>query len=369
MPTGHYDLNLSDLQDELDGQKQREQLVDIRFYADVDRAIVDRFVCDHPESQPVHRPAWREAVIDTYGGRDVSLIAEHNGQIVGFLPLWASANRHKSYAISAPFGNHAGPLITKNTISVHESLRNALGDLIRSGRLGRIEIRSATQFELGSVWVLDEERAVYSLNLEEGIEAAWKHASKTARNQKRKAEKSGLCVWQDQDRITDFFNLYVIAMRNHGTPCHPFRWFISLAEHFGSDFTVSLVGDQSGKMFAAQIVLKCGQTIAYPWQSADPAQLHQCPNDLLIWGLIEYADKLGCNKIDMGRSLRKSSQSHFKEKWGGKEERIALSRLPYTSSKKRLRTFLPPAMMTAVWQKLPIELTRILGPKIRRYIP
>ena len=325
-------------------------------YTSADEDQLAAFVREHAAGLPCHMPAWRAAVAATYGGRDISLVARgEEGSIVGVLPLWERGG----HAVSSPHGNCAGPLVGGGC---RDDVLPSLLDAVESLGLRSAQVR-AIEGELGEGrGVLNEGRSVFSLDVSQGADAALGAADSTARNRKRKAESSGLAVQRGGKRLPAFYELYVASMRRHGTPSHPLRLFEALAERFGGDFDVLLAGMPDAPPAAGQILIRCGRTLSYPWQADDPGQRHLCPNDLLVWGCIERAAELGCAAVDTGRSVRGSSQARFKHKWGGRERRL----VTWPRAARHMARY---ALLSAVWEWLPLGMARRLGPIVRRRIP
>lgn len=344
----------------------------VELYREVDREDVSAFLLNHSLCHPVQFPAWRRAVIATYRGRDVSLVVrrtdarEHAG-IVGFLPLWAD-DRGRHF-VSAPHASVASLLC-------HQA---ADPDQIATVVFGRLQGELATQSvrrcvisavagdHLPDTAGVDDVRSIYLLDVPRTVEEALAKASSIARNRYRKAIKHGVTIQHGHRQLSVLYDLYIRAMRNKGTPCHPRKLFEALLEEFGDDADVLVVSTKEGRPAAAMLTLRCGGTLFYPWHSSDPSQLSCCPNDFLIWALLERATTLGINTIDMGTSIRDSTQARFKEKWGGREARMHVWDSEFRSGAESGSVAMKVAPV--IWRQLPLSWTRFLGPLVRRRIP
>jgi hypothetical protein len=92
---------------------------------------------------------------------------------------------------------------------------------------------------------------------------------------------------------------------------------------------------------------------------------------LLYWETLRAACAEGFRCFDFGRSTRDSGTYRFKLQWGAQEEPLFWYRL----SLKPARTPFPVAahgsravLLSKAWQRLPLFLTRSVGPQIRRYL-
>ena len=89
------------------------------------------------------------------------------------------------------------------------------------------------------------------------------------------------------------------------------------------------------------------------------------------WRAIEEACDAGCRRIDLGRSTVESSHLDFKKYWGG-ETRVLpwayqlLARADLPEMNKENKRF---ALAIAIWKRLPLGLSRRLGPPIARGLP
>lgn len=344
----------------------------VETYRDDDRAAVTEFLQRYPQCHPVQLPAWRRAVIRTYGGRDVSLIARRSRpdgsrEILGFLPLWADdAGR---CALSAPHASAAGPLFGKDCDpeAVYRRFLQAVRGRCREGTQRRCVVRDVADENVPADSRLDRERSVYRLDLPSTDEEAFAAARSTARTRLRKSKKKGVTVNFGSGQVDAFYGLYVRAMHSKGTPCHPRRLLDALIEEFGDDADVLIASDPQGRPAAGMFVLRTSGGMHYPWQASEPSCLPLCPNDALIWAAIRMELQRGGRWIDMGRSARQSPQAHFKVKWGGCEQRLITTEIGNRT--KGSTRHAPSAVLTRVWSRFPIPLTRVLGPAVRRFLP
>ncbi len=96
-------------------------LVDVTRATADDGPAWDGFVRDHADATVFHRADWTRAVVDAYRHRDESLIARHDGVVVGVLPLVAvKIPLLGTRLLSAGFAVGGGPL------AAHEDARMAL---------------------------------------------------------------------------------------------------------------------------------------------------------------------------------------------------------------------------------------------------
>src|SRR5262249_46805382 len=92
----------------------------------------------------------------------------------------------------------------------------------------------------------------------------------------------------------------------------------------------------------------------------------RCPNYLLYWHMLETSCKAGCMRFDMGRSLAGGPNLAFKENWNPEVTPLSynyhLRTMPAVPDvdprNPRYR------LAIAAWRRLPLRVTRALGPRL-----
>jgi hypothetical protein len=92
---------------------------------------------------------------------------------------------------------------------------------------------------------------------------------------------------------------------------------------------------------------------------------------LLYWTCLEFATQKGYGTFDFGRSTRGEGTYKFKEQWGARPQPLYWhywlrggGELPQVNPSNRKYR-----LAIEVWKRLPLPVTRLLGPGIVRYIP
>jgi len=129
------------------------------------------------------------------------------------------------------------------------------------------------------------------------------------------------------------------------------------------------------------VALTFKDRVIVPWATCLKEHFTLCPNMLLYWETIKRASLDGISRFDFGRSTRDSGTYHFKRQWGAQEEPLFWYRIPInrgaTASAERRRSPERLALQHGVgsneilarmWQRLPLALTRQVGPRIRKYL-
>jgi FemAB-related protein (PEP-CTERM system-associated) len=209
------------------------------------------------------------------------------------------------------------------------------------------------------------------LDLEKDSDSQWRGFNAKLRNQIRKAEKSGLrTAFGRLELLEGFYDVFARNMRDLGTPVYTQDFFRNLLTTFAGSTRVIAVRLE-GRTIAAGIISWFRNVVEMPWASSIRDHRGLCPNNLLYWEAIKQAIAMGCGKFDFGRSTPGEGTFKFKEQWGAKPVQLHWQyllkegkELPELSTKNPKYE-----MAIKLWQKLPVGLTRLVGPPIVRNIP
>jgi len=107
------------------------------------------------------------------------------------------------------------------------------------------------------------------------------------------------------------------------------------------------------------------------WAASRREMLRFSPNMLLYWEAIADAADRGLREFCMGRSTEGSGPHRFKTQWGATPTRLRWEYvLPEGGEMPGLNPDNPKFRLAVrIWQRLPLPLTRWLGPPIVRHLP
>jgi serine/alanine adding enzyme len=336
--------------------------------SDATPADWDEFVNAHPQASGYHRWGWRQVFERAFGHQTVYFVARRGHSIIGALPLvffdtWLFGR----FGVSLPFVNYGGVLAQEEEVA--RALFQAASEAAAASRLAHLELRHRSQRfpELP----VKHHKVSMTLRLATDEKAGWERLDRKVRNQVRKAEKSDLTTSVGGRRLLPaFYHVFSHNMRDLGTPVYSKRFFETVFEQFPEDARVYLV-QRGARPVAAAISYAWRDTIEVPWASSLREFRPLNPNMLLYWFVIKQAIVDGFRIFDFGRSTPDEGTYHFKRQWGAEPEPLAWeyrllqgSKLPDQGPKNpRFR------LAVAAWQRLPVWLTRIVGPSIVRNIP
>jgi serine/alanine adding enzyme len=342
------------------------RLLDIT--TEVSDAEWDRFVLARADASGYHLSGWRHVFEGAFGHETAYIAAREHNEIVGVLPLVVFRSRvFGRFAVSLPFVNYGGVLADDDDVA--QALVSRAGAVAEAGRLAHVELRHTVRL-MPHLPARTHKVGMY-LTLGDDKARAWDGLDRKVRNQVRKAEKSGLTWRRGGVELLDrFYAVFAQNMRDLGTPVYSRRFFEQVLSTFPATSSICLV-DHGDRTVGGAITLSHRDVLEVPWASSLREYRSQCPNNLLYWRIIEHAIDSGCRTLDFGRSTPNEGTYHFKEQWGARPEPL------YWEYVLRGRTDLPdlsPAnpkyrAAIAVWTRLPLAITNLIGPHIVRSIP
>ncbi len=208
------------------------------------------------------------------------------------------------------------------------------------------------------------------LKLPESSETLMKSFKSKLRSQVKKPIKEGLVSKVGGiELLDDFYKVFSINMRDLGSPLHSKKLIMHVLEAFPGKARIVLVYKDSEPL-ACSLIAGFNDTLENPWASALRQYNRLSPNMLLYWTMLEYACDNGYKFFDFGRSTPDEGTYKFKEQWGAKPEPfhwhyISLNSQPINEDTSKKSKF---DKAIQYWQKLPVPVTKILGPMIRKHI-
>jgi len=375
----------------------------IKYAGNSDGALWDGYVRKHLNASVFHMFGWRDVIRRTYGHatyylmlmpRDAGVDAasertEAGGNsaesILGVLPLV-----HLKHAIfgnclvSLPFFDGGGILA-----DCREAEECLLAEVIRLGRkagVGTIELRherlleSCEDTNIGALCHINSRKPLQVatrsnkvrmlLNLPESSEMLVKSFKSKLRSQINRPLKEGFTSRTGGlELLEDFYRVFLVNMRDLGSPVHSVKLMRHSLIEFSERSSIVVVY-RSEEPVAAALVVGFGKVLRNPWAASLRKYASLGPNMLLYLRVLEYACDRGYQVFDFGRSTPDEGTYRFKEQWGAVPAPLFWHYIslngkmpnPDGSGKERFE------MATHYWKKLPLVVTRVFGPRIRKHI-
>lgn len=330
--------------------------------------MADAYLASHPAASGYHASGWLGVFRRAFGHEPLCLLAHAGTEIVGALPLVAFRTAlFGRFVVSLPFVNYGG-IIADTPIAANALLKAAVAETHRiSGKY--LELRHDTRHfpELPC----KSHKVAMRLPLERTVEQQWARIDRKIRNQVRKAEKSGfVAAAGGVELLADFYDVFAENMRDLGTPVYGRGFFREILATFPNATRVFCIRAGS-RPVAASVVFWHGETIEVPWASTLRRFNPQCPNVLLYWEMVKFAVESEFRVFDLGRSTPDEGTFHYKKQWGAVpyplvwEYWVADGSRPPDVSPRNPRY----ERAIGLWKRLPVAVTRLVGPPLVRGIP
>jgi serine/alanine adding enzyme len=379
-----------------------------------DEPFWDAYVRNHANAVLYHLSGWKDVIEKTYGHKSYYLIAlkdgsenlqinsdyqlsamnyeldSHRNPIAGILPLFHL--KHFLFGnslVSIPFFDMAGILtndegVEKALISEAVNLGNRLGvdqiELRQSAPLscfaGKLPMNS--QLATHNLDLSAENVTIRSysskarmlLPLPDSPEKLMKSFKSKLRSQVKRPMKEGLRTKVGGvELLEDFYKVFLINMRDLGSPVHSKNIMKHVLEVFAEQSKIIVIYNKNEPL-ACSMICAHNNVLQNPWSSALRQYSTLSANMFLYWKMLEYACKKGLEYFDFGRSTPGEGTYKFKEQWGAKPAHLFWYYISLNDSIAHKTEPERERFEKAInyWKKLPIPVTRILGPIIRKHI-
>jgi FemAB-related protein (PEP-CTERM system-associated) len=329
----------------------------------------ERYVDAHPQGSGYHGLGWRRVIEGVTRYRMHYLCAEDGGAIVGILPLAeVRAPLFGGRLVSVPFTSYGG-LRTDGDPAIGTALVDAAAGVARRVRARSVEFRhvapvfaAPTRTHKVAMW----------LDLPSSEDALWKAFSTDLRTDIRRRLKSGLEVSVGgAEDLDDFYRVFSTTMRDLGTPTYSRAFFAAILREWPGTAWIATCRS-GGAAVAGCLLLGFRGSIEVPWAGSLRSARTLRPNMLLFWACLRHAIEQGFTRFDFGRSTPGGGTFAFKKQWGSRA--IPLHWQYWLADGHGAVADLSPAnpkfaAAIRVWQRLPLWLTRKIGPPLTSCFP
>jgi FemAB-related protein (PEP-CTERM system-associated) len=314
-------------------------------------------------------PAWLAVLHGSLRHTPYCVEAVAEGRTRGLLALcYVRSVLFGRYLVSLPYVNYGGALADDNRVA--GLLIDRAVQLAKELRVRYLELRHESNFPHPAL----TERRCDKVNMRRALPATadelWKRLDSSVRNQVRKGRKNGLTVhWGGQELLPEFYDVFVRNMRDLGTPAYGRKLFRLTLEQFADRAELCVVRADKRAVAGALLLHGCGVT-EVPSASSLRQFNHTNANMLMYWHLLERAVERKQSAFDFGRCSTDSNTFRFKKQWGAEPTPAEWQYHDLTGTVGALRTSNPRYQrFIGWWKRLPVALTRVLGPWVVRGIP
>lgn len=330
---------------------------------------VEAYVSAHPAASIWHRPTVTQFIESTHGHATRYLCAvASDGTVAGVLPAAQLKSRlFGNFLVSLPYFNYGGvladsPEIARTLIAEADRWRQQC-------KARSLEMRFCQDNRLGYPQRTD--KVAFWLSLPTREVDLWDSFQPKLRAQIRRGERemSGFEIG-GEDLLDDFYRVFAINMRDLGTPVYSKAFFRNLLRTLDGLSWLVIVRIE-GRAVGCAFLTGYGDRMEIPWASTLKSQNHTGINMIMYWKVLAFAIEKGFKVFDFGRCSHDAGTYRFKQQWGAQPLPLYWDYLlPDGQSLPALNPDNPRfRLMIAVWQRLPVWLTRLIGPPIVKALP
>ncbi len=327
-----------------------------------------QFVDAHPECTNYHRWGWKTVIEKSFGWNTFYLMDVDKGRVRGILPLVSQSSvLFGHFLTSMPFLN-AGGVVARERAAEDILLEEAASIAVRL-KAQYIEYRHRQDHKLSLRQV--NSKVIVVLPISRDQDGMWKALDTKLRTKIRKSISLDLkAEFGGRELVDDFYAIFAQNMRDLGTPVYAKAFFSNIIEAFPHDTYICIVRHE-GNAIASSFLSGYRDRIEAVWSSSIRKYLSLKPNMFLYWNLFCFAGERNYKIFDFGRSTIGSGTHDFKLQWGAKTVPLYWDYwLPAGGKLPGLNPSNPKYQLAIrIWQRLPIPLTRLIGPHIVRCLP
>ncbi len=336
----------------------------VRLMSSADAAKWDEFVRRHPEGTFFHLSAWQDVIGAYLKHPTYYFCLERDGEIAGVLPL----ARVKSWLfgdalLSLPFLVYGGPL-GSDSQAVEQLLRSATS-LAEELGVDYLELRNRKPV---TDWPTKSSYVTFRKAIEPDVEKNLLAIPRKQRAVVRKAIKAGLAAEIDSG-TERLYSILSECKRNLGTPFFSRGYLDSIVRAFPEDCQVLTVTHDAEVLSSVMSFTFKNEILPY-YGGGGRAARRFGANDFMYWKVMEKACQEGKEIFDFGRSQAGTGPYNFKRYWGFEPE--TLSYEFYLVKAKEVPRLDPSnsryGKAIQLWSKLPLPVSRTIGPRIARLL-
>lgn len=316
-----------------------------------------------------HGLLWQTALAQGLGHLPYFLEASLAGRTVGVLPLaFVQSPLFGRFLVSLPYVNSAG-VAAADEQAAHELL-NAATSLADRLNVRYLEVRQEQPLTHSSLQHKNDSKVLMRLALPSSSEQLWNSFKSKLRSQIRSGERHAFAVtWGSHECLDSFYDVFSRNMRDLGTPVYSRRFFDAILTQFAGRAELCVLKLER-QAVAGALLIHGSHASEVPSASSLRQFNSTNANMVMYWHLLQRSIERGQVAFDFGRSTVDSNTYRFKKQWGAVPE---ASVWQYYLRRGSIADMRPEnskyGLAIRAWRRLPVWLTRLLGPTIVRGIP
>ncbi len=316
-----------------------------------------------------HDARWLASLARGFGHTIYLLEAKEAGDVTGVLPLvLVKGPLFGRFLVSLPYLNTGGVWAESHDASI--SIIDRACELADELKVKYLELRHEQPLEHSKFNYQRTDKAHLRLALPRSDDELEKSFKSKLRSQIKKSGEHGLEVsFGGMPLLDEFYAVFAHNMRDLGTPVFSKKLFRAIIEEFSGDAEFCAVRQQGRTIASGLLVHRDGST-EVPSASCLRAFNRTNANMLMYRHLLRRAIERSSHTFDFGRSSAGSGTYKFKTQWGASPFPACWQYYVRCGDPDDMR---PDAggnqRLIHTWQRLPVWLTRWIGPSIVRGIP
>lgn len=327
----------------------------------------NRYVETNPATSLYHLAQWRELIRDTFGHKSLYFFAhDANRNIKGILPLVRlKSHLFGDFCVSMPYFNYGGAIADHPAIE--EQLIQHANSYAAEQGVSHVEYRDDIPKPDTPVRT---DKVNMILALPASQDELWQSFTPKVRAQiKRPQRENPQVLHGGMEYLPEFYAVFAQNMRDLGTPVYGKIFFKNILDRFPDQSSIMII-KLDGKPVAAAFLLGYRDTLEIPWASTIRNVSHLSVNMLMYWKILCFAISKKYSYFDFGRSSIESGTYKFKKQWGAQPKQLYWHYWLKSGSLPALNPANPKyALIINIWKRLPIFITRLIGPAIVKNLP
>jgi len=326
------------------------------------------YVAQNPAATIYHKAEWRKVINESFGHTSYYLYAaDAQNKTRGILPLvHLKSLLFGNFLVSMPYFNYGGAVADSPAIEIQ--LIAEANRLAQSLGASHVEYRDdIPRHDLPA----RTDKVNMILPLPTDTDELWNLFTPKLRAQIRRPQRERPEVsFGGTEYLNDFYRVFARNMRDLGTPVYGKAFFRNLLQTFPQQAQLVIIRIQSRPVGAA-FLIGYKDRLEIPWASTLRDVNHLSINMLMYWEVLSLAIRNGFKYFDFGRSSKDTGTYQFKKQWGAMPKQLYWH---YWLAEGEAAPALNPAnpkyaAAINLWKRLPVSLTRWIGPHIVKNIP
>ena len=326
------------------------------------------FLEQQPQGSFYHLHEWSGINQRALSNPSFNLIARAGNEIRGVLPLTLVASPLFGRVLcSMPFVNYGGPVCVDAAAT--DALVRAARDRANELKADYLELRCASAIETDMS--VSTRKISMHIELAPDPDTLWNKFASKHRTNIRRAQKNNLEVRSGGAELLDiFYSVMEQSWRQLGTPFYARSYFETILKAL-PEHTRIFVCSQGTTPVAVAFNGYFNGMVEGLWAGGTELSRPLQANYVLYWEMMRDACVRGCTRYHLGRSTADSGAEDFKKKWNATASQLYwYFHRPSGGEMPQLNVDNPKYKLAIqVWQKLPLWVTRLIGPPLARSIP